>query len=674
MNWAKVNQQFRTQFIAEAEEHLEKAEASLLVMESGEGGADSSPEVLRALHSLKGISGVILSMLDQESVPAQNLDSFRVVVHLEESLVLRHTTSSGLKKRDMSLIFDGLDALKEILEAYRTQKSEKVDCSPLIGRMRGRLEGQAAPGGDSSSKNDRKDLLNDRLEQGLQLLETGLEQQGQDTEKAGKLLERGVNALVNLAKKEEFTWLAEYSRLLSANRSDREDPGKTADSGELRRTISRIRNRMKGGEAVQDLQSREPATPPRGGEEERTIRLPQEKIDELMNLIGEMKIQGNTLRTAWQEYEQSRDMELCGDRLKSSIETVARLTEKAHGSIMSLRLLPLSLLFSRFPRLVRDLGKRLGKELRLTIEGEDTVIDKTMIDLLHDPLIHLVRNAVDHGIEPPQERLRAGKPSQGTVGLRAYNRGRRVIIEVTDDGRGLDPERIRRQVLKRGLCEPGLLEGMNEQKLYRFLFTSGFSLSETVSDISGRGVGLDVVNSNIARIGGSIDIDSRIGARTRFLLQLPLTLVVGKGLLVESRGLQYYLPIDQVLETRALDPDCVFSYKHQEAVLVRGGMLRLFRLEDLLRPDESSARDQERRPLAHGKRKRVLILEINGERIALVADACHQEAEYVVKPLQGIVSGSAGFSGAVIAADGRVVLILDMATLTARYPSSETHR
>ncbi len=671
MNWSKINQQFRNQFIAEADEHLQKAEAALLVMESGADKASASQEILRALHSLKGISGVILSMLDQNTPPARNLDSFRILAHLNESLVQACIASPGTIQENISLIFEGLDVLKDLLEAYRRKKAEWIDCSAVVERIKNHLEVKPEHIEDNREKKDRKAVYSDHLEQNLQLIETSVDQllEG-DSTMAEKMYSRGVKALGSLARKDEVSWLTEYLEIFPKALSTNRGKESGTDIVELKRTINDIRGQLKKDESKIPAMKSDSvfltgSVPPASetGGKERTIRMSQEKIDELMNLIGELRIQSNALGTVWQNVEQSGRIDEYRAHLKSVIDTVIRLSDEVHGAIMSVRLLPLSLLFSRFPRLVRDLGKKLGKEVRLEIDGEDTVIDKNMIDMLNDPLTHLIRNAVDHGIEHPAGRMRAGKPEQGCIELKAYNRGRHVIIEVSDDGQGLDPDRIRKEVSVRGLCEPKILETMNDQKVFRFLFRSGFSLSETVSDISGRGVGLDVVNINVTQIGGSIDIVSHPGSGTRFLLQLPLTMAIGKGLLVECQDRHYYLPIDLVMETMALDPDIVFSYKEKEAALIRGSMLRLYRLEHLL-----GGKDAEVGTIG----KRLLLLEVNREKIALLVDACYQEAEYVVKPLQGIVHPSAGFSGAVITGDGTVVLILDMATLLARFHALES--
>lgn len=677
-----VNRQFRAQFIAEADEHLATVESVLLAMESDPRAAGDFGEILRALHSLKGISGVMLSLLETDSgQPSHYLNGFHQISHLSESLLQRIRDDPAQAQTFTPLLFTGLDQLKGMLNAYRAQDPKSWDSQAVIEEMQALLTASLPLTAARQSPPRHTTVHDDIIQQNLILLQTGLEQleDGDQLIKAGQTLGRGIRALRNVSGKVNYPWLnsflLDWEDCLSAGAETEH----RLDGAALKTRIEAILSDKIPARSVQAAvlsvhQTQAESDPGREADGSlRTVRLAQDKIDDFMNLIGELKIQSNALQGLRNEMELANAAQPYAERFNAIVEAVAALSQDLHDRIMSVRLLPLSLVFSRFPRLVRDLGKKLSREVRLQMSGEETVIDKNIIDALYDPLVHMVRNAVDHGIEPPQEREELAKPRSGTIEIKAYNQGQKVVIEVADDGRGLNAGQIRRKAAEKGLADADFLQRMTDRQLYEILFTPGFSLADKVSEISGRGVGLDVVRTNIERIGGVIEIDSQTGLGTRFCIQLPLTLAIGKGLLVESRGQNFYLPIDLIEETMPYDPERLYTYKGQEAIVVREALLRVFRLDRLLGQEERPSADGEAAAAVIPARCRLLLLETNRRRLALLVDGCDQEAEYLVKPLPELAGEGVGFSGAMITAAGSVVLVLDIPALLSRFEKREIH-
>lgn len=666
-----LTREFKDQFIIEAEEHLETVEAGILKLENDPHDQASYPGILRALHSLKGISGVILSLMDRKGVDKPHyLSTFRDLAHQSESLLQKMRDNPQEAKTGAPILLEGVDLLKILLEDFRRDEAVSRDGTALLLSLRERILGTSPDGPAASLARPQNTVLDDMVQQNLLMIETGLEQleAGKEPKTVLPLCRRGSQALQLVARRVENP---EVKVLISAccalfSPEIHFDP--LVHLPLVRSKIADIRLTMSGGKVPEGLPGvvlpeASVGALPEG--RDRSLRISQADIDALMNLIGELKVQRNALQVAWDRLDQTPATEAVADGLKPTVDAISLLSEELHRRVMGIRLLPLSLIFSRFPRLVRDLARKLDKEIQLDMQGEGTVIDKGIIDSLSDPLIHMIRNAADHGLESPRERISLGKPSAGHIVIKASNQGQRVVIEVSDDGRGLDSEKIRHKARSLGQVSAERLDGMSEQELFRLLFAPGFSLSEKVSEISGRGVGLDVVLTNLAAIGGEIDIESVPGKGCRFMLQLPLTLAVGKGLLVESGNQSFYLPIDLVVSTLPLSSENLYEFKGREAIAVRQEVMRVYRLDRLLNLQPGQSRSG-----AKGDDKHLVILEIRKQHLALIVDACHREAEYVVKPLQGMNQGVHGFSGAMITAEGGVILVLDLPALIQRFEAA----
>ncbi len=383
--------------------------------------------------------------------------------------------------------------------------------------------------------------------------------------------------------------------------------------------------------------------------EASTVRVATEKIDRLVNLVGELVITQAMLAQASQQIHTT----LGEEQMSAALLQFDRQTRELQERVMGIRMVPVEMVFSRFPRMVHELGKQLGRSVELLMEGTATELDKTFIEMLVDPLTHLVRNAVDHGMEGPEERLAAGKPATGTILLRAASRGGHIHIEVKDDGRGLNRDRILQKGLDKGLIAPGTKPTDDELNL--LIFEPGFSTVEAVSDLSGRGVGMDVVRQNVRVLGGRIEVESTPGRGTTIRLVLPLTLAILDGLTVRVGDETYVFPLASVLESFQCQPEDVRSVKgDREVISLRGEFIPVVRLHNLL----ASAEGHD----ASGRSLLVLV-ESEGRRAAMAVDELLGQQQVVIKSLETHYKRVEGISGATILGDGRVALILDVSGL-----------
>lgn len=378
----------------------------------------------------------------------------------------------------------------------------------------------------------------------------------------------------------------------------------------------------------------------------QTIRVVTEKLDILINLVGEMITARNRLKGVSDKF---RDDELSG--IASTIE---RLTGQLHDAVMSVRMVPIERLFIKFPGVVRNLARQQNKEIDLIIEGEDTELDKTVLEQMYDPLVHLLRNAVDHGIETPEERLRQGKPAAGRIWLQSrYEKGG-VLIEIADDGRGIDVDRIREVAIRQGLVSPEEARLITDEQSMRFLFMPGFSTSEKVSEVSGRGVGMDVVKENVQRLRGILDVDTELGRGTIFRVQLPLTLAILDVLLVRVSGFTYALQLNTVSETMLIEASQVSTVEKNEIIFVRGKAHSLWRLASILKLPVHPEASKGLIP--------VVLVNIGPKKIALVVDELLGKQEVVMKTMGDYLGHVEGILGASVLADGTVTLIVDIET------------
>ena len=377
----------------------------------------------------------------------------------------------------------------------------------------------------------------------------------------------------------------------------------------------------------------------------QSVRVDIEKLDTLMNLMGELVINKVRLEQIGQTHRLSE--------LTETLEQMDRVTTDLQNIVMKVRMVPVSQVFNRFPRMVRDVTKELNKEINLTIEGEDTELDRTVIDEIGDPIMHLLRNSLDHGIEMPDEREAKGKPRIGEVGLIARHEGNNVVIMVTDDGKGIDADVIRRKAVEKGLFSQEEVDSMEDADAVRIVFLPGFSTAEKISDISGRGVGMDVVKSKIESLSGQVDVETHVNEGSIFKIKLPLTLAIIQAMLVQVQSEMYAIPLASIDSTLSVQPSDIRTVQNNEVIVLRGEIIPIIRMEETLM-------------VPHVKDTTelfVVVVHAGDSKAGIVVDKLIGQQEIVIKTLGNLFMGLKMFSGATVLGDGRVALILDVATM-----------
>ncbi len=388
----------------------------------------------------------------------------------------------------------------------------------------------------------------------------------------------------------------------------------------------------------------------------RTVRVDVEVLDNLMNTVGELVIERTRLQQVLSRLEVEREGDELSQVMSSALAQLGRLTGNLQEEIQRARMLPVENLFRKFPRMIRDIAHKAGKEINFIVRGEETELDRSVIEEIGDPLMHLLRNAVDHGIESAEERLAAGKPAAGTVILEAFHEENHIIISVRDDGRGVDPEKIRASAVRKGIISEEAARRLSDPEAVNLIWAPGFSTKQEVSEVSGRGVGLDVVQKNIERINGSVEIRSTVGQGTEFRVKLPLTLAIIRALQVELVGTTYCIPLGSVVETDRIPTSEIQTVRQREVIVKRGEVIPLLRLAEafgLQRPEGYEEPEE----------IFVVIVAVMGRQIGLVVDSLIGEGDVVIKPLGRFIGEIPGISGATIMGDGDVAIILDVSSL-----------
>ncbi len=387
---------------------------------------------------------------------------------------------------------------------------------------------------------------------------------------------------------------------------------------------------------------------------ESTIRVDTSRLDDIMNLVGELALVRNRLTTLKQETKNTS--------LADAISTLELVSSELQSSVMKTRMQPIKKVFSRFPRVIRDLARKLKKDINLELIGEETDLDKSLVEALADPLIHLVRNAADHGIESPEHRFESGKPRQGTVTLSAKQEGDQILLTVTDDGKGMDHAVLRKKAVEKGMMSEEIANSLTDKEAYNLIFAAGFSTATEVSDVSGRGVGMDVVKTRINELNGNVEIDSILGEGSVITISLPLTLAILPTLMIKLNRYQFALPLSNVLEAFNMQPDQINVIDGNEVIRVRDKPLPLFYLAPWLVQDGSFSGPE--------ISQKVIVVQMGARRFCLVVDHIAGQEEVVIKPLGRMLSNTRGFSGATITGDGSIALIIDVPSLLTAYATN----
>lgn len=657
--------QFYQVFFEEAAEHLAAMESLLLGLDVSDPSMDDLNAIFRAAHSIKGGAGTF------------GFTDMTEVTHILETLL------DKLRKQEMTLIDEMVSAFLEAGDVISMQLAShrgegEVDASAVaaVCEKLERLSSlqQAAPvAGETSAPaqaapvkqedpgygffDDVPEPAAQQDEQGYGFFEaaegpllgsgvhTGAPLAGETpAEKAEREANQGYGFFQEVSPSSPDTTANENAKI-----ADSAQPSGGSSASNVDATPVSQERRTDTAAASAGRRAADKAASPQA--ETTSIRVSVEKVDQLINLVGELVITQAMLAQSAQSMFGAGN-----EHLQSGMYQLERNTRDLQEAVMSIRMMPISFVFSRFPRLVRDLAGKLGKQVELKMVGESTELDKGLIEKISDPLTHLVRNSLDHGIESAEKRVAAGKNACGTITLKAFHQGGNVVIEVSDDGAGLNRSRILAKAKERGLP---LRDEMSDQDVWALIMEPGFSTAEVVTDVSGRGVGMDVVKRNISEIGGRVELDSLEGAGSRVIIRLPLTLAILDGLSVRVGNETYIVPLNAIIESLQMnDSDLKTVSGEGRMVHVRGEYLPLVALHEVF---STKAK-------AEGLEKGiVVIVEAEGKKTALLVDELLGQHQVVIKSLESNFRKMQGISGATIMGDGKVALILDVAALIAHH-------
>jgi two-component system chemotaxis sensor kinase CheA len=653
-------------FKAECEDHLERMERNALRLEETPESREDLDSLFRGVHSIKGNAGLLLGHVKggglTDSHPLQVLVR---VAHALESFLdpFRGLTAGLVPDEKIQTALETCDAIRTLL-GNLTHNGAGGPVSPeLLERLGVRTN--AAP--VRQAVDGRETAFLNTTSQCVEMIAGCFRRMENDGEPIRPVLEtyrRGLRTLSSAAQyrncPELEEPLAQQLRILDAAMRTGAALGSEERSvlgGAFRTTRSVLDRLTPHGDISQVPDSAVTAHPPAKAPAGRTdasaspatIRIDQDKLDRLMRVVGELLVARGAFPLLAQKLSDGADGAGMVKELKEAGSNISRIADELQTSVMSIRMLPVKTVFQRFPRLVRDLARSLGKEVRLVIEGEGIELDKTILEQIADPLVHVIRNAVDHGLEPPEERRVKGKEASGQLTLRALHEAGGVAIEVTDDGRGLDAGALKRKAVEKGLLTPEAAAGMSEEAAFQLVFLPGLSTAAKVTDVSGRGVGMDVVRSNVRNLQGTIEIRSKLGRGTTLLIKLPTSLMISKGILLEAGAQEYILPLSNIRDMVKVPPDEAHRYRGLTLAQVRGTIYSIFSLAEMLGLGSANKPELS-----------VAIVEAGAVKYGLVVDKFVSEVEVLVKPLTGGLERCKEFQGAAIMGDGRVVLVLNV--------------
>ena len=647
-------QELLEDFLIEAFEMIEEMDQDLVELENNPDDLELLNKIFRVAHTIKG-SGSFL-----------NFDKLTHLTHHMEA-VLDKARKGELKitPEIMDVILESVDAMKAILEYIRDNgddSSPDVDIEPIVKKLDAIVNGNSL----SSNEEDKKEEKQEEIVGGVNLEEITpdnldeLDLSNLSPEELDKVLDKLVEDM-NTSPEEEGVEEVEIVEESKEEDSKEKEESKEEEKKEevvekkettpVKPTSTEVKETQK-----KELKKHLVTT------KEQTIRVDVKRLDQLMNLIGELVLAKNRLIKIYNDVEERYEGEKFLEELNQVVSSISIVTTDLQIAVMKTRMLPIGKVFNKFPRLVRDLARELGKKVRLIIEGEDTELDKSIIEEIGDPLVHMIRNAIDHGIEPPEERKKLGKPEEGTIWLRAYNEGNMIVIEIKDDGRGMDPEKLKKKAIEKGIITPQEAENMSDKEAFMLIFKPGFSTAEKITNVSGRGVGMDVVKTNIEKLNGIIEVDSVPGKGTTFKLKIPLTLAIIQALLVASQEDLFAVPLSNVIETVRIVEEDIYTIEGKSVLKLRDEVLPLVNMADIFNIEKV---------LMPEKYLYVVILGLGASKIGLIVDRFIGQEEIVIKSLGEFLKGLPGIAGATIRGDGRVTLIVDVASLMKL--AKETH-
>jgi len=663
-------QEILEDFLIEAFEMIEQLDNDLIELESTPEDLDLLNRIFRVAHTIKGSSSFL------------NFDVLTHLTHHMEDVLNKARRGELVITPDvMDVVLESTDKMKALLEHIKETGSDEgaLDVGPTVQRLEAVLRGESPseaaaqetcePEPQPEPAEEEKDLSEMSEEEVEAEIERLLAQRQEEDRKrreakrkaeaAGETVEE--TGEKDIAEMSEEEVEAEIERLLKErqeeDRKRREAKKKAEEEAAARATETPAAQETAPApqSAPKPKTETKPAAPKeRKASVEQTIRVDVKRLDDLMNLIGELVLGKNRLLKIYDDVEERYEGEQFLEELNQVVSSISLVTTDLQIAVMKTRMLPIGKVFNKFPRMVRDLSRELHKEIELVISGEETELDKSIVEEIGDPLVHIIRNSCDHGIEPPEERVKMGKPPKGTVQLKAYNEGNHIIIEIVDDGKGLDADMLKMKAVEKGLISEKEADQMSDKEAFMLIFKPGFSTAAKVTNVSGRGVGMDVVKSNIEKLNGIIEIDSEKGKGTTLKLKIPLTLAIIQSLLVSVQEEYYAVPLASVLETVRITPDEIQSVEGRSVLRLRDEVLPLVHLADLF--------DVER-VFSMGEHAYVVIIGLAESKLGLIVDSLVGQEEIVIKSLGEYLKGIEGIAGATIRGDGRVTLIVDVGAL-----------
>ncbi len=651
-------------FVLECEDHLEGIERDALELEKDQTSKEHLDSLFRAVHSIKGNAGLLLGHVKGASIVATHpLQLLHSMAHGLESLLdpFRGEDTATLPQEMIQIVLETCDAIGRLLRGLTHNDAGGFPSSQLLDRL-----GVETSGASSGHDEDgREAAFLNTTSQCVEMIAGCLGRIERGGEPTGPILatyQRGLRTLWAAAQyrnsKELEDPLAQQLRILAdavktGARLSSEDCSALGRAFQNTRAIlERIASHAKFSDVAAPVGPSERVSTPEQdmSGSPSTIRIDRDKLDRLMRVVGELLVARGSFPLLVQKLNNGASGSEVVKDLKEVGSNITRIADELQTSVMSIRMLPVKTVFQRFPRLVRDLARSLGKEVRLIIEGEGIELDKTILEQIGDPLVHVIRNSVDHGLEPPEERRASGKDAVGQIVLRAVRDAGGVSIEVADDGRGIDADALKRKALEKGLLTSATAAAMSEEAAFQLVFLPGLTTATKVTDVSGRGVGMDVVRSNVRNLQGSIEIRSKLGRGTTLLIKLPTSLMISKGILLEAGSNEYVLPLSNIRDMVKLPLQQAHEYQGRTLLQVRGTTYSVFNLSKVLGLVSTTAPARE---------LSVAIVEAGTVRYGLVVDKFLTEVEVLVKPLAGELEHCKEFQGAAIMGDGRVVLVLN---------------
>ncbi len=611
---------FINDFLIEAKELIENVDKNLLILEKEPDNSDCLNNVFRAVHTIKGTSSFM------------GLEKISNFTHeLENALNLMREKKLLIDEQVMDIILESIDLIKLLIQDVENGfdsniniEESKAKIEKLIKASQVDKKADIEPTDDSlvNNKTGNSNENNTSIDNPLDAKTEGEDDKYKDKKIGEILVEEGIikkEELVEaLAKQDELTKLGEI--LISEGKISREK-------------LDELLKKQKKADV----------------KAETTMRVDVKRLDKLMNDVGELVLARNRLIQISKYLENFIENDVITKKLTEITNNFDLLTTDIHTSLMKVRMMPIGRLFGRFPRLVRDLAKNTGKKIELITNGEDTELDKSIAEELNDPLLHLIRNAVDHGIEMPNERKKKGKPETGKIMLNAYQKSNNIIIEVKDDGKGLDDEKILKKAIEKNLISESDAEKKDKSFIYNLIFLPGFSTAQQVSEISGRGVGMDVVKSNISKLRGSIDVYSSIDQGTTILLKIPVTLEIMQALIVEVYNQIYALPLTSVTNVVKVYDNEIKTVRQKEVININNEIISVVKLEELFKIDYKKTKDK----------NYLIVLDSEREKVGLLVTRIIGKEEIVIKTLDTSLTNSKFISGATTLGDGSVSMVIE---------------